>query len=177
MAGSDLVACPSCGGLFADQDGPVHQYMTSSPGCWAAFCNVLAAEYSDPHLFATHRLSVDTYAVQHPGDGSPAARRSAGLHLARLCIQLAAPIAPKQTNDVMLGLSKHKASLPALRAPKAFSVSVADVAPYAATAEHSAKVRDWAQAAWNDWAAQHHVIQSWLERTAPNLLISRPDTR
>lgn len=161
----ELLACPGCGGLFELHDGAVHKYMLSSPGCWQAYGAVLAAEYSNPNLISTHRLSVDTYAAQHPGDGSPAARQSVGLHLARLYIQLSLPISPIETNDVMLGLGKHKASLPALTPPKAFSKTIADVAPYAGTPEHSARVREWAQATWNDWTDQHDFIRTWLEST------------
>jgi Family of unknown function (DUF5946) len=161
--GSDLLACPGCGGLFQRQNGPVHRYMISSPGCWSAYGAVLAAEYTNPDLLSTHRLSVDTYAAQHPGNDLPAARQSVGLHLARLCIQLSAPTSPKETNDVMLGLGKHKASLPALTAPKAFGITVADVVPFANTSEHSARVRAWAIATWLDWSGQHDVIRTWLE--------------
>ncbi len=59
---------------------------------------ILQHEYSDPRLLPTHRLSVDTYAIQHPGDGSRRAIQSVGLHLARLMIQLEspAPAAPNQ---------------------------------------------------------------------------------
>jgi hypothetical protein len=49
--------------------------MLGSPGCWAAYGRVLEREYSDPVLFgAAHRLTVDAYALQHPGD--PRERRA-----------------------------------------------------------------------------------------------------
>lgn len=44
MAG---VACIGCGAMFADQEGPTHRYMESSPGCWAVYGEVVAREYSD----------------------------------------------------------------------------------------------------------------------------------
>ena len=61
--------CFACGGVFAPApDGAVHDYMLSTPGCWAAFGEVLNREYCDPALFAlSHRLSVDAFAIQHPG--------------------------------------------------------------------------------------------------------------
>lgn len=37
-------ACVGCGGLFPEMDGPTHRYMESSPGCWAAYGEVLARE-------------------------------------------------------------------------------------------------------------------------------------
>ncbi|MDZ7628938.1 MAG: DUF5946 family protein [Parvularculaceae bacterium] len=44
-----------------------------------------------------HRLSVDAYAVQHPGGASRQAIQSVGLHLARLYIQLEHPHTPKES--------------------------------------------------------------------------------
>ncbi|HAH09308.1 MAG TPA: hypothetical protein DCL48_04320, partial [Alphaproteobacteria bacterium] len=145
-------------------EGPVHAYMTSSPGCWAAFGRVLAAEYSMPHLMPTHQLSVDTYAAQHPGD--PADRRavqSVGLHLARLWRQLECPTPPMETNDIMRGFAARKAGLPYLPPPARFTMTVADVAPFAGTAQHGERVLAWARATWQDWRGAHAAITAWAE--------------
>lgn len=48
--------CTGCKARFRDMEGPTHPYMESSPGCWAAFGDVLAREYSDPVYFEVHRL-------------------------------------------------------------------------------------------------------------------------
>lgn len=82
--------CIGCQAEFAQIDGPTHEYVLSSPGCWAAYGEVLAREYSDYRPTRLHRLTVDTYAVQHPGVNVPAARRSVGLHLSRLYLLLEA---------------------------------------------------------------------------------------
>lgn len=52
--------CIGCQAEFAHIDGPTHEYMLSSPGCWAAYGEVLAREYSDNRLARLHRLTVDT---------------------------------------------------------------------------------------------------------------------
>ncbi len=166
MTSKRQTTCPGCGDRFDAITGPTHAYMTSSPGCYTAFNSLLAAEYGDPALLPTHRLTVDTYAVQHPGD--PNARRavqSVGLHLARLKLQLAHDLPPKETNDVMLGLSKHKSSLIALAPPAQFTQTVADIAPHAGTALHSAKVSQWALTTWQDYAAHHTYISEWIAQT------------
>ena len=62
--------------------------MESSPGCWAAFGEVLALEYSEASYARAHRLSVDAYAVQHPGRPSPQSVQSVALHLISLCLIL-----------------------------------------------------------------------------------------
>ncbi|MGK7754153.1 MULTISPECIES: DUF5946 family protein [unclassified Roseovarius] len=160
---TDTSRCAGCGAVLRDSDGPVHAYMTSSPACFERFNRILAPEYSQPSLRDTHRLTVDTYAVQHPGEGSDRRRiQSVGLHLARLCLQLADPRPPRETNDVMLGLSKYKETLKQLQPPARFTVTAADVAPFAGSAHHAGKVRDWAAATWNDWAGHHAYIREWI---------------
>jgi len=39
-----LSACPRCGAMTPDIDGPTHPYMVSSPGCWRAFAELQADE-------------------------------------------------------------------------------------------------------------------------------------
>lgn len=157
--------CPGCGAVLTRIDGPVHPYMGGSPACFERFTTILAFEYSNPSLLPTHRLTVDTYAVQHPGlEGTRQQIQSVGLHLARLGRQLDGPIAPKETNDVMLGLGPHKHTLELLEAPKRFSMTVTDVAEHAGTPLHSVKVWAWALATWNDWSAHHEYIQQWTAK-------------
>ena len=164
----DSSICPGCGVELPHSDGPTHSYMTGSAACFELFNQILACEYSDTALQPTHRLTVDTYAVQHPGDAKTRQQiQSVGLHLARLRLQLASPIPPRETNDVMLGLGKHKHSLDYLEPPAGFTVTVADVAPFAGSERHSEKVRDWAHATWQDWSDHHDYIRHWTETWLP----------
>ena len=160
-----MESCPGCKGLFEVSDGPVHRYMASSAACWHAYGVILQHEYSDPRLLPTHRLSVDTYAIQHPGDGSRRAIQSVGLHLARLMIQLESPLQPRQTNDVMLGLGRHKSTLPALMPPDRYEVTVADIVAEAGGPHHAEAVCLWARSAWQAWAAHHWFIREWVRAT------------
>lgn len=155
--------CIGCGAVLDRIDGPVHAYMLSSPACFAAFNEVLTAEYSLKELRAVHRLTVDTWAVQHSGSAEDRrAIQSVGLHLARLLLQLESPRSPEETNAVMLDFSRHKATLKRLPPPAAFSVTVADVVPFAGSPGHSEKVREWAEATWRDWSAHHEYIRQWI---------------
>lgn len=165
--------CPSCGGRFPAIDGPIHAYMTSSPGCWARFGAVLAREYASPELMSTHRLSVDAYAVQHPGGRERRAVFSTGLHLARLMLQLEADRPPRETNDVMLALGRHKATLIFLEPPTAFAFTVADVPLDATPQEHAAAVRRWAAVSWNAWARHHAYIREWVRSAGDGELATR----
>lgn len=153
--------CPGCGGEFIPRAGAVHQYMTSSPACWAAFGEVLSTEYSNPKLLPVHRLSVEAFAVQHPGDGSRQAVHSVGLHLARLYMQLETKLTPAQANEFMLRAGRRKAELPALDPPDTFKLTVAQVAPLSGTSAHEETVRKWAMSAWNDWGHVHDFVRRW----------------
>lgn len=157
-----LVRCPGCGAEFPASDGPTHPYMLSSPGCWDAYCQVLAREYSSTRLLSVHRLSVDTYAVQHPGTGSRQAIQSVCLHLVRLYMQLELKLAPEKANAGMLALSKRKSELLWLTPPATRgSVTVADVLPHVDGEAHGAAVTTWARAALSAWSAYYEIIASW----------------
>lgn len=157
--------CPGCGALLEETEGPVHRYMDATPACFALFNQILETEYSDRAFLLTHRLTVDTYAVQHPGGtNSKQQRQSVGLHLARLGLQIERPIPPKETNDVMLGLGKYKQTLKFIEPPKKFQTTVADVAEFSGTSQHSDKIRAWASSAWEDWSDHHTYILGWATK-------------
>ncbi len=140
--------------------------MIASPACYRKFTSILAAEYESAAFMRTHHFTVDAYAVQHPGDGTDRRQiQSVGLHLARLCVQLAAPVPSRETNDVMLGFAKHKATLKKLEPPRRFAVTAADVAPHAGQPDHCERVTAWAAATWNDWAIQYDYIRDWIAYT------------
>lgn len=156
--------CPGCGSVLPAQDGPTHDYMLSSPACWAAFGVVLAREYENPALMDVHRLTVDTWAVQHPGDGSRSAIQSVAMHLCRIRLQLEDGYAGLRANDAMKKLTLLKAELPELPARSSYRVTVADVRNAIAPAAHEAAIRRWAAATWEDWADQHGFVADYLKR-------------
>lgn len=161
---AEIAVCPGCGSRLPAVEGPVHAYMTSSPACWAAFNVVMAREYSDPALMAVHRLSVDAWAVQHPGDGSRRTIQSVGLHLARLMVQIERGLEGETANAAMLGFAARKADLPELPPRAAYGVTVADVVEAEAPEVHAAAVRSWAAGVWADWADQHDFIRGWSQQ-------------
>ena len=160
-----LEKCVGCGGEFRPEDGPVHRYMLSSPACWAAFGRIMAAEYSDPQLMPVHRLSVDAFAVQHPGTASRQAIQSVGMHLARLYFQLERQAPPDEANAFMLRVAARKAQLPRLTPPSSFAITTAEVSAVAGTKEHQSAVRMWAGNAWESWAHAHVFIKQWAAQS------------
>lgn len=159
--------CFSCGGEFEDIEGPVHRYMASSPGCWAAFGEVLAREYSDAAYFEVHRLSVDAYAVQHPGTPSPQTIGPIGVHLMRLCLFHEHELTPERANDAMLRASKNKASFIWLEPPGMLgAITVGDVVKVNDVEKHKSIVRRWAGEAWAAWMPHHQQVHQWLSASS-----------
>ena len=159
-----LSQCPGCGARFPVLEGPVHEYMEASPACWHAFGQVLAREYAEPALFAVHRLSVDSYAVQHPGGTSRQAIQSVGVHLARLCLFLERGLTADEANAAMLGVGKIKASMHFLsRPPSLGAITVADIVVTPNVNQHARVVGQWARAAWEAWSEHHETIRAWAK--------------
>ena len=137
--------------------------MESSPACWAAFGEVLAREYSDPAYFQVHRLSVDAYAVQHPGKPSPQTLQSVAVHLVRLCLLLEHGLPMERANDAMLKASEQEKRFVWLTPPASLgAVTVADVQRAENVEAHMAAVRRWADSAWQAWAPHHSTVRDWI---------------
>ena len=160
------IKCIGCGGEFSDIKGPVHRYMESCAGCWAAFGEVLAREYSDPAYFEVHRLTVDAYAIQHPG--SPTKRQcihSVGVHLVRLCLFHEYGLSPENANDAMLEAAKNKHNFTWLEPPDSpGKITVADVVKKTTVQGHKAIVREWAKSAWDAWGQHHQIVRTWAQK-------------
>jgi hypothetical protein len=170
MSSRDLTNCLGCGAVFPQHDGPTHPYMASSTACWAAFGNVLAREYSDPALLRVHRLSVDAYAVQHPGEPSRQSIQSVGVHLIRLCLFLERGLTPERANDAILAAGKVKHSFTWLEPPTSLGdITVRNVLQTQGAAEHEVMVRNWARSAWSAWTPHHAIVKDWLARSNNSL--------
>lgn len=160
-----VLQCVWCKGMFPDGDGPTHDYMESTPGCWAAYGRVLAREYQDRRYFAVHRLTVDAYAVQHPGKRSRQSIQSVGVHLVRLFLLLERGLTPDKANDAMLAAARHKAQYRWLEPPASLgAITVADVEAAAGIEGHVSVVKDWASQMWAVWSPHHSTIRSWANR-------------
>ncbi len=157
------VPCIGCGALVPHQAGPTHRYMESSPGCWAIYGEVLIREYSDVTFAAAHRLTVDAYAVQHPGTPSPQSIQSVGVHLLRLCLVLERGFTDAAAAKAMPTLSRQKRSFHWLNPPETLSdKTVLHVWNARGATEHTQAVREWASSAWQAWIPHHAQIRQWL---------------
>jgi len=160
------IPCVGCGAQFPDVTGPTHRYIESSPGCWAAYGEVLAREYGDPAFGRVHRLTVDAYAVQHPGQPSPQSIQSVAVHLMSLCLVLEQGRSMEQATEAIGRAVKGKQDFVWLNPPAGRgAVTVNDVLGTTDAEAHVAMVGQWAKSAWEAWSPHHAQIRAWLGAT------------
>lgn len=160
-----MIKCMGCGGLFADIEGPTHRYIQSSPGCWATYGEVLAWEYSDQAYFQVHRLTVDAYAVQHPGHPSAQSIQSVAVHLISLCLALVHNVDLQRATAAIQMAVKIKGRFVWLTPPSSLgSFTIADVHKAQDVEEHMHLVRTWADSVWSAWSPHHATIHAWLPK-------------
>jgi hypothetical protein len=158
-------ACPGCGALVPDVDGPVHKYVPSSPGCWKTFGEVQADE---AHRFGyppAHRVVVDAYMAQHAGDGSDRRdRQSVFVHLVGLCAVLERSAPPGYTTKLLSRAIRHReGQFPVLRRSHGPGpLTVLHMVGAADLADYERRAREWATSVWTSWSAHHDLIRSAL---------------
>ncbi|MFQ5690901.1 MAG: DUF5946 family protein [Gemmatimonadota bacterium] len=157
-------ACPSCGLKTENSDGAVHRYLESSPGCWARYGELLASEYENPAFMSAHELTVDAYALQHPGRESPQTISSAHVHLASLYsyFELGTPVT--ELHGVKQRVVRYKDGFVWLEPPEDLgAITVVDVLESETAAEHCAAVRRWAKYVFGQWQRHHRSIARILD--------------
>ena len=154
--------CIWCGAMVPDVDGPTHRYLESSPGCWQIYGEVLAREYSDATFGRNHRLTVDAYSVQHPGQPSRQTIQSIAVHLLSLHLVLEVGVSQAEATRTMQRLAADKSRYTWLAPPSSLgAVTVVDVHAADTAAAHCQTVERWAESAWRAWEAHHETIRSW----------------
>lgn len=152
------VACVGCGGLVPDIDGPSHRYMLASPGCWAAYTGMLGG-LSGPVPAPHGSLTVDAYAVQHPGVPNPQATQSVWVHLIALHLVLEAGWPPARLVRIRQFAADASGGWPWLAPPASTGpITAIDVAS-ASPAMIGEAVRTWVEGAWAAWEAHHIAVR------------------
>ncbi|HLZ00297.1 MAG TPA: DUF5946 family protein [Candidatus Angelobacter sp.] len=158
-----ITACPGCGVLLPEESGPTHRYAESSATCWKVYGEVLAREYSDPVYLAVHRLTVDAFAAQHPGQPSPQSIQSVAVHLISLRLIFERGYTAQQaTSAIGQAVAKGKGKYAWLTPPSfAGRLTVADVHKATNAEEHIRFVRAWAESVWKAWSPHHDTVREW----------------
>lgn len=157
--GDELERCPGCGiELTAVSPPVVHPYFGSSPSCWRLYGELLAREFQDPAYFPLHQMTVDVYAVQHPGVEERRSARSVALHLMTLALWI------EGGADPLHGPVLHRRMVGALDLgwleppnPNG-TMTAADVLEARSPDEHLALVRAWGEDVWRAWSRHHDTV-------------------
>lgn len=158
--------CFACGAIVPRVEGPTHRYLKGSAGCWAVYGEVLASEFGDAGFYAVHGLTVDAYALQHPGRPSPQTIQSAAVHLISLHLILTRGDDAARSAAVRRRTKDRLASRFQWLEPPGppGDVRVADVVGATDAAQHRARVERWAASVWEAWADHHETVRGWIER-------------
>ncbi len=167
-----MTRCPGCGLEMPRGKGICEIYFHVSPECWSVFTEVLEKEYTNPALFGeVHRLTVDTYAVQHAGGPHP--DKSVDVHLVGLHLVLERGFPPAQVHRYMQGLVGAISTWPHFPPPENRGpLTILDVAAADSPRDHVSVVRRWAGQVWKAWSPHHEAVA----RLAA-LALSRPRAR
>jgi hypothetical protein len=143
-------------------DLPGHPYIGASSGCWAVYGTVLAREYGEWRLPAVHRLTVDTYSVQHPGIPSRRSIQSVAGHLISLFVVLELGFPPAQATQVIRRAVQRSEQFGWLEPPQLRgALTIVDVANADTLARHEQVVQRWARVVWQTWQSHHSTIRHW----------------
>jgi len=150
----DGVDCPECGA----------RGVGGRDGCNTIFQEVVGREFSQVELFRVHRLTVDAYSLQHPGQYMKS-NKSAAAHLVGMCWSLEGDGGPG-VSRALSGWLDGTPQIPDLpRAPggRRGSRTVVDVYLAETSEGHLAAVEDWAADVWAAWGPYHDVARRLLE--------------
>ena len=162
--GLTATSCPGCAVILPVLDGPTHPYIGASAACWAKSGELAAREYQDRAYAAIHQLSVDVYAVQHPGKAERRAIQSVALHLMTLAMILEDETDPRigpRLHKRMVQSEFHWLDPPSMQG----RMNVSDVL-FAQTSEgHERLVRAWAEDVWTAWMPHQATVRRWIEQS------------
>lgn len=162
---SASVTCQGCRAAVPDVEEMQHRpYIGSAPGCWLLYSEVLAREYGDLRYTPAHQLTVDAYAVQHPGLPERRTAQSIAIHLVGLCLSLERGRGPMELPRLRQRLAPPRRIFPWLPPPGSLGgVTVADVHATQTPEAHRETVGRWARSAWEAWSPHHSTVRAWAD--------------
>jgi len=161
-----IIKCCGCGALVKDIPGKPHRYIGAAAGCREVYCEILAKEYGEfRYPEPTHRFTVDTYAVQHPGEPSGQAIQSVNAHLVSLHLVVEKGFNGARATEAFKDILKNGDKLTWLEPPNPNgSMTVVDVVKAQNLQEHRRLVDEWARDVWTAWRNHHALIRRLAEQ-------------
>jgi hypothetical protein len=152
--------CVGCGAEVEQFDGPIHRYMTSAPGCWERYGELLGVLAIEPSLRTARQMCVDAYAAQHPGTSNPQAIQSVAVHLLNFHDYL--------VRGRPVGVPRfviHKGAFRWLHPPSFVATRTVFDMPLSGSGDAiMIAARAWAESVWAAWSAQHAQIATWYAK-------------
>lgn len=148
---SGLWGCEDCGA----------EVVGGRDACKQLFEQVLVKEYSNYRYGKIHRLTVDCYAMQHPGYTVSA--KSFAAHLAGLCCAMEhnrSAMVYKRINAWLNG--PMKVGRPPVRPVEAGALTILHIVDARTPEEHNKRVQEWARSVWESWREYHVFAREWL---------------
>lgn len=142
--------CPEC-----------HRAVAGGLGaCQAEFEALQGRELAEPSTYASHRLMVDAYAMQHPERYCSSARSYAA-HLTGLLAAMEHASRPEVLRALQQWLSTRpafeKPPLPTTRG----TLTIASVLAAPDRLAMDRAIRAWGESAWNAYAPWHALAREW----------------
>jgi hypothetical protein len=132
--------------------------------CQRLFDEILAREFGDYRYGRIHRLTVDAYSLQHPGDYMKSAKSYAA-HLTGVYAALEEGGAIETNRVVQQWLNGPRVlERPGQPPPRQRGdLTVLHAHAAASPEDHLRLVREWAASAWQAWHAYHQVARQWID--------------
>jgi uncharacterized OB-fold protein len=146
--------CEACGAIAVE----------GREGCQRLFDEILAREFSDYRYGRVHRLTVDTYSLQHP-EQYMRSGKSFVAHLTGICAALETDetVAINQAVQKCLN-GPQTVERPEEPPPGKRGALTIDYVHGATDAEeHIKRVREWARSTWSAWSAYHEMARQWID--------------
>ncbi len=131
--------------------------------CQRLFDEILAREFGDFRYGRTHRLTVDAYSLQHPGEYMRSAKSYAA-HLTGMYAAIAGT--SREANPIVqqwlsgpVTLVRQAEPPPGLRG----TLTVAHAHTAVDPDDHVRRVREWADSVWEAWREHHALARNWVE--------------
>ncbi len=158
----DMVRCELCGAIVESTTDDGHAYIPGNPGCWRFFTLVQADEYTRFRYPKIHRVVVDAYMAQHPGDGADRReRQSVTLHLAALYASLELKLPPREATDYLYTTMRKNKDYDVLTPRESVGdINITYLKNCATEAEYTKRATEWAWCVWNTWEHEQDRIRS-----------------
>ncbi len=128
------------------------------------FGELSAREYQDWGDAGIHQLSVDAYAVQHPGKAERRAIQSVAVHLMTLALILEDETDPRvgpRLHKRMVRSEFHWLDPPGMQG----RLNVTDVLRAESPEDQQRLVRAWAEDVWSAWRPHHATVRRWIKQS------------